>query len=55
MESEGHSGRTNVELHALNVKENADKTNAELFRAAEKYGSDSKAAWTLRARGINYP
>ena len=55
LESEGHSGRTNSELHDLNVKENADKSNSELFEAVEKHGPDSKAANTLRSRGISYP
>lgn len=55
LESEGHTGRTNSELHSLNVKENESKSNSELFKAANKHGPDSKAAHTLKSRGIEYP
>ena len=55
LESLNYTGSSNAELHNYNVRENIDKSNAELFRAADKYGPNSKAAFTLRSRGISYP
>jgi hypothetical protein len=53
-EKVGYSGSDHGRLHELNVKENEDKSDAELKREVDRRGSGCKADHTLESRGINY-